>query len=140
MRKMMTLLLLMSITIQIIGVSLKTHEWSTIVTKLTHITDQSKIPNELAGSALLFKEKLNNSSGSYKSEDFVHVHGSVIDLTSYESFSGYNFWLVHASKLFSTKYIHYISLMMLIFVIFLCLNLFKRFYVTHDKFYLIIDE
>ena len=139
-RKMMAILLLISIPIQIIGVSLKTHEWSTIVTKLNLITDQSKIPNELLGSALLFKEKLNNSSGLYKSEDFVHVHGNVIDLTSYESFNGYNLWLVHASKLFSTKYIHFISLLMLIVIIFICLNIFKRFYVSHEKLYMNINE
>lgn len=139
-RKMMALLLLISIPIQIIGVSLKTHEWSTIVTKLTLITEQSQIPNELSGSALLFKEKLNNSSGLYKSEDFVHVRENVIDLTSYESFNGYNFWLIHASKLFSTKYIHFISLLMLIVIIFLCLNIFKRFYVSHEKIYMKIKE
>jgi hypothetical protein len=94
-------LLIISLTIQIVGVSLKTHEYSVILTKIHENPQAHELPEQLPGSILLFWEKTTNASGTYD-PDFITGHTSQsmekIDLTGFESFQGFNFWLVHGAK------------------------------------------
>ena len=91
--------LVFSFSIQIVGVSLKTHEWAVIAQEFTDHPDPFYMPTELKGSALLFREKLYNVSGIYSADNFVPEHDHRIDLTEYDSFYGFNFWIVHGAKL-----------------------------------------
>ena len=94
------ILFLISIPIQIVAVSLKTHEWSVLSREFKDHPDPYYVPSEIEGSTMLFYEKLLNYSGKYSANTFVHEHHHSIKLSNYESFIGFNFWPVHASKLF----------------------------------------
>jgi hypothetical protein len=94
------LFFLISIPIQIVAISLKTHEWSVLSREFKDHPDPYYVPSEIEGSAKLFYEKLLNSSGKYSANTFVQEHHHSINLSNYESFIGFNFWPVHACKLF----------------------------------------
>jgi hypothetical protein len=98
-RKLFAFLLFFSLCIQIVGVSLKTHEWSVIAREFKDHPDPHYVPSEIKGSVFLFKEKLLNVSGIYFADKFVPEHSHKIDLTEYDSFYGFNFWIVHGAKL-----------------------------------------
>jgi hypothetical protein len=85
-RNLFAFLLVFSLSIQIVGVSLKTHEWSVIAREFKDHHDPYYLPSEIRGSALLFKEKLFNVSGIYSADKFVTEHDHKIDLTEYDSF------------------------------------------------------
>ena len=102
-RTSILLLFLISIPIQIVGISLKTHEWSVLSREFKDHSDPYYVPSEIEGSTKLFYEKLFNSSGTYSSNTFVHEHHHTINLSNYESFTGFNFWPVHACKLFDSS-------------------------------------
>ena len=97
------ILFLISIPIQIVAVSLKTHEWSVLSREFKDHPNPYYVPSEIEGSTKLFYEKLLNSSGKYSANTFVHEHHHSIDLSNYESFIGFNFWPVHACKLFDSS-------------------------------------
>ena len=63
-KNIFTFLLVLSLCVQIIGVSLKTHEWSVISREFKDHPDPYYVPSEIKGSVLLFKEKLLNDSVS----------------------------------------------------------------------------
>ena len=92
------ILLTLSTFIQLIGVSLKSHEWSVISREFKDHPDPYYVPTQLEGSSRLFIEKMSNSSGVYQANIFVKEHHHIIDLQKYESFTGFNFWLVHLLK------------------------------------------
>ena len=98
-KNIFTFLLVLSLCVQIIGVSLKTHEWSVIAEQFKDHPDPYYVPSEMKGSAFLFREKLFNVSGIYSADKFVPEHCHKIDLTEYDSFYGFNFWMVHCAKL-----------------------------------------
>lgn len=100
-RAIFTALLVISLPIQIIGVCLKTHEYSVLAGRIAEKTGNFDLPDQLPGSALLFKEKTTNTSGIYHSNFILADSNHTIDLTSFESFQGFNFWLVHACKFYS---------------------------------------
>ena len=106
-------LLIVSLIVQIVGVSVKTHEWSVISTEFKDHPDPYYVPSELKGNFTLFYEKLMNSSGVYDADTFVTEHHHQINLNDYKSFNGYNFWIVHLAKLFTSKFLQEISLLML---------------------------
>ena len=54
-----------------------------------------------------------NSSGVYYANTFVTEHHHQINLKEFESFNGYNFWIVHLAKLFMGKFLQHISMLML---------------------------
>ncbi len=98
-KNIFTFLLVLSLCVQIIGVSLKTHEWSVIAREFKDHPDPYYVPSEIEGSAFLFREKIFNNSGIYSADKFVPEHSHKIDLTEYDSFYGFNFWMVHGAKL-----------------------------------------
>ena len=98
-KNIFTFFLVLSLCVQIIGVSLKTHEWSVIAREFKDHPDPYYVPSEIEGSAFLFKEKIFNNSGIYSADKFVPEHSHKIDLTEYDSFYGFNFWMVHGAKL-----------------------------------------
>jgi hypothetical protein len=98
-RKLFAFLLVFSLCSQIVGVSLKTHEWAVIAREFKDHRDPYYVPSEIKGSALLFRDKLFNVSGIYSADKFVPEHDHKIDLTEYDSFYGFNFWMVHGAKL-----------------------------------------
>lgn len=126
-QKILLLLILISLPIQIIAVSLKTYEWSILHIKLQDLTDTYYGLNELEGSIKLFVEKLRNASGIYETKKFITADQQTIDLTNYESFNGYNYWLVHGSKLFLPNHTQQISLITLLCTIFLCMFILWKF-------------
>jgi hypothetical protein len=97
------LFFLISIPIQIVGISLKTHEWSVLSREFKDHPDPYYVPSEIEGSTMLFCEKLFNSSGNYSANTFVNEHHHTINLSNYESFIGFNFWPVHACKLIDSS-------------------------------------
>ena len=92
------ILLSISIPLQIISISVKTHEWSVLSREFKDHHDPYYVPNTIKGTFLLFKEKIINSTGVYKAENFVSEHRHSINLKDYESFTGFNFWIVHLLK------------------------------------------
>ena len=121
-------LLVLSLCIQIVGVSLKTHEWSVIAEQFKDHPDPYYVPSEIKGSALLFKDKLFNVSGIYEADKFVPKHDHKIDLTEYDSFYGFNFWIVHAFKFFNSNfYLKSAGNLFLILIITILSYIFLRF-------------
>ena len=120
-------ILLISISIQLVGSSIKVQEW-TVLSRTFRYNQEFQSPNELKGCFLLFKEKIHNSSGIYNGSAFVTEYKEEIDLTSYESFKGYNFWIVHLAKLFMSKYLQLTSLLCLTLTCFLTTFLIARGY------------
>ena len=98
-RKLFAFLLVYSLCVQIVGVSIKTHEWSVLAEQFKDHPDPYYVPSEMKGSTFLFKEKIFNVSGIYSADKFVPEHDHKIDLTEYDSFYGFNFWIVHGSKI-----------------------------------------
>ena len=96
-------LLSISIPLQIISISVKTHEWSVLSREFKDHHDPYYVPNTIKGTFLLFKEKIINSTGVYKAENFVSEHRHSINLKDYESFTGFNFWIVHLLKYLNAK-------------------------------------
>ena len=127
------LLFIISLPIQIVAVSLKTHEWSVLSREFKDHPDPYYLPSQLEGSANLFSEKLINSSGIYNSSTFVSEHNHVINLASYESFIGFNFWAVHACKLFNPSMVGIIGKTILGTVILGVLALMFCFYPKSSK-------
>jgi hypothetical protein len=121
-------LLTISLPIQIIAVSLKTHEWAVLSTEFKDHPDPYYLPNEIQGSARLFSEKLFNSTGIYSADTFVNEHHHSINLTNYESFLGFNFWGVHACKLFNPSLVGILGNSILAFAITLAFSLLFYFY------------
>lgn len=127
------LLLTISLPVQIVAVSLKTHEWSVLSREFKDHQDPYYLPSQLEGSANLFSEKLINSSGIYNSSAFVSEHNHVINLASYESFIGFNFWAVHACKLFNPSMVGIIGKTILGTVVLGVLALMFCFYPKSSK-------
>ena len=125
-------ILLISVSIQLIGSSIKVQEW-TVLSRTFRYNQEFQSPNELKGCFLLFKEKIHNSSGIYKGSAFVTEYKEEIDLTSYESFKGYNFWIVHLAKLFMSKYLHLTSLLLLTLTSFVTIFLIARGYLKIER-------
>lgn len=125
-------ILLISISIQLVGSSIKVQEW-TVLSRSFRYNQEFQSPNELKGCFLLFKEKIHNSSGIYKESAFVTEYKKEIDLTSYESFKGYNFWIVHLAKLFMSKYLQLTSLLLLTLTSFLTIFLIARGYLKIER-------
>lgn len=120
-------ILFFSVSIQLVGSSIKVQEWTVLSRSFRH-NQEFQSPNELKGCFLLFQEKIHNSSGIYKGSAFVTEYKDEIDLTSYESFKGYNFWIVHLAKLFMSKYLHLTSLLLLTLTSFVTIFLIARGY------------
>jgi hypothetical protein len=97
-RRIFTALLVISLPIQIVGVSLKTHEYSTITNEIQENSGNYGLPEQLPGSTMLFMEKLTNDSGIYSARFITQEHDKEINLTGFESFQGFNFWPVHGAK------------------------------------------
>ena len=127
-RQVFLMLLCISIPVQIIAISLKTHEWSVLSFEFSDHPDPFYKPNELIGSVLLFKEKLTNSSGIYNANYFVPEHSHQINLANYDSFYGFNYWFVHASKMFTPSWVGFIGNLTLLIVILLLVFVFYKFY------------
>ena len=125
-------ILLISISIQFVGSSIKVQEW-TVLSRSFRYNQEFQSPNELKGYFLLFKEKIHNSSGIYNGSAFVTEYKKEIDLTSYESFKGYNFWIVHLAKLFMSKYLQLTSLLCLTSTGFLAIFLIARGYLKIER-------
>ncbi len=126
-RKLFAFLLVYSLCIQIVGVSLKTHEWSVIAREFKDHPNPYYVPSEIKGSALLFREKLFNVSGIYSADKFVPEHDHRIDLTEYDSFYGFNFWMVHVLKFFNANsYLKIVGNLILILVITILAHIFLR--------------
>ena len=99
-KNIFTFLLVLSLCVQIIGVSLKTHEWSVIAREFKDHPDPYYVPSEIERKCLFYLEKkIFNVSGIYSADKFVPEHSHKIDLTEYDSFYGFNFWIVHGAKL-----------------------------------------
>jgi len=111
-----TVLSLLSIVIQLVGVSLKTHEYSVLSNEVTSRYPKFDLP-QLPGSLLLFINKLGSSSSVHDAGNYGGPSGQIVDLTSYESFSGFNYWPVHACKLLNEGFVHPVSLIMLSLII-----------------------
>ena len=123
---------MLSVSIQLVGSSIKVQEW-TVLSRSFRYNQEFQSPNELKGCFLLFKEKIHNSSGIYNGSAFVTEYKEEIDLTSYESFKGYNFWIVHLAKLFMSKYLHLTSLLLLTLTSFLTIFLIARGYLKIER-------
>ena len=118
--------MVLSLCVQIIGVSLKTHEWSVIAREFKDHPDPYYVPSEIEGSAFLFREKIFNNSGIYSADKFVPEHSHKIDLTEYDSFYGFNFWIVHGAKLTDFMNIKLLgNLTVLIILTLSCLMLYR---------------
>lgn len=117
-RFVFSVLLVFSLPIQVVGVSLKTHELSVISREFRDHPDPFYVPSQLDGSFKLYYEKLFNSSGVYRANLFVKEHNHIINVREYDSFHGYNFWPVHLTKLFHRELLHSVSLLIQILVIF----------------------
>jgi hypothetical protein len=125
-KNIFTFLLVLSLCVQIIGVSLKTHEWSVIAREFKDHPDPYYVPSEIKGSVFLFREKIFNDSGIYSAEKFVPEHDHKIDLTEYDSFYGFNFWIVHGAKLTDFMNIKFLgNLTVLIILTLSCLMLYR---------------
>ena len=127
------LLLIISFPIQIVAVSLKSHEWSVLSREFKDHPDPYYVPSELEGSAKLFCEKLTNTSGIYRADTFVNEHYHSINLTNYESFIGFNFWPVHACKIFDPSLVGIVGNSILATIIFGAASLIVCFYPKSKK-------
>ena len=129
------LLLIISFPIQIVAVSLKTHEWSVLSREFKDHPDPYYVPSELEGSAKIFCEKLTNTSGIYRADNFVNEHYHSINLTNYESFIGFNFWPVHACKIFDPSLVVIVGNSILATIIFGATSLIICFYPKPKKIF-----
>ena len=127
------LLLIISFPIQIVAVSLKTHEWSILSRKFKDHPDPYYVPSELEGSIKIFCEKLTNTSGIYRADKFVNEHYHSVNLTNYESFIGFNFWPVHACKIFYPSLVGIVGNSILATIIFGATSLIICFYPKPKK-------
>ena len=112
---------------------MKTHEWSVLSREFKDHPDPYYVPSELEGSAKIFCEKLTNTSGIYRADTFVNEHYHSINLTNYESFIGFNFWPVHACKLFDPSLVGIVGNSILATIIFGAASLIVCFYPKSKK-------
>ena len=121
-------LLAISIPLQIVSVSIKTHEWSVLSREFKDHDDPYYVPNSIKGSSLLFKEKMSNTTGIYQSESFVPEHFTSIDLRGYNSFTGYNFWTVHFLKFLNlNNYLNITGNFILVLIVTILAYLLQKF-------------
>ena len=89
--------IIMSIVIQIAAVFTKIHETSVLRSKIYEETGLHT-PPQLISNILVFTHKLSNDS-AYISASVLRVDtDSIIDLSEFESFYGFNLWPIHALK------------------------------------------
>ena len=105
--------IVMSIVIQIAAVFTKIHETSVLRSKIYEEAGLHT-PPQLISNVLVFTHKLSNDS-TYISASVLRVDtDSIIDLSEFESFYGFNLWPIHALKFLGLQSLcHPISLILL---------------------------
>lgn len=111
------LLILSSALIQLMSVSTKIHEPLTMISELKNKSKDANI-GQLPSTFLLFKHKLLDGSCNYPLSIIGGDPNQSIDLSSYNSFQGFNYWPIHMLKFLNLKnYIRFVEIILL-FVIF----------------------
>lgn len=125
-----SLTLLGSIIIQFAGSFTKVHEIILIKIKIQELTDQ--IPHsQLLRGLELFYHKLRSPNAEYIISEFGTKSTEIINLTSYNTFHGFNLWIVHFLNHAGFKnYSFWVGILVLVFVIFFSI---KPFYNLINK-------
>ena len=124
------LTLLGSIIIQFAGSFTKVHEIILIKIKIQELTDQFPHSQLLRGLEL-FYHKLRSPNAEYIISEFGTKSTEMINLTSYNTFHGFNLWIVHFLNHAGFKnYSFGVGILVLVFVIFFCV---KPFYSLINK-------
>lgn len=97
-----TLIIVISCLIQLIATSTKFHEPLTIQLR-TEDRFEGPYRAQLPATILLFSHKLINGSTNYPLTIIGGEKDEYVDLSEYESFRGFNFWPVHALKIFNLQ-------------------------------------
>jgi hypothetical protein len=107
------MVILLSIVIQVSAVFTKIHETSVLRSKIYEEAGLHT-PPQLISNVLVFTHKLSNDS-TYISASVLRVDtDSIIDLSEFESFYGFNLWPIHALKFLGLQSLcHPISLILL---------------------------
>ena len=98
------LLIPISLIIQISSVCTKTHEVSVLRTEI-HSRTKLDTPSQLPSTVRLFWHKLTNNSTVIPASALGVSSRESFDLSSYESFHGFNLWAVHGLKFLGLQHI-----------------------------------
>ena len=101
---LLLLLIPISLLIQISAVCIKTHEVSVLRTQI-HSRTKLDTPPQLPSTVRLFWHKLNNDSTVIPASALGVSSRESFDLSSYESFHGFNLWAVHGLKFLGLQHI-----------------------------------
>ena len=116
--------LLVSIFIQFSASFTKIHEIIEIKLKIQEITEESP-SSQLYRSVDLFIHKLKTSKAEYPVSNFGVQGAQTINLTEYDTFHGFNLWIVHLLNHAGLRTLSYGAGVTVLFItIFLCIALF----------------
>jgi hypothetical protein len=103
--------------IQLTSVCIKTHECSVLRNQITNTTGY-ETPNQLPSTLSLFMHKMGDTTPRYPASVLGVSSENIIDLSSYESFTGLNLWPIHVLKFIGhNPYCHSGSLAIITFLI-----------------------
>lgn len=120
----LALTLIGSMIIQFAASFTKIHEIIEIKLRIQHVTEQ--VPHSQLWRGLeLFLHKLKSPNAEYLASNFGVDVNEVINLKSFETFHGFNLWVVHLLNHFDLeRYSHFIGIAILFITIGLCFSLF----------------
>ena len=96
------IVILFSLVIQVSAVFTKIHETSVLRSKIYEETGL-QTPPQLISTFHVFTNKLTNDSTQIPASVLGVDTDSIIDLSSFESFYGFNLWLLHTLKFFGLQ-------------------------------------
>jgi len=123
-RVSVSMVILLSLVIQVSAVFTKIHETSVLRSKIYEDT-RLHTPPQLISTFHVFTNKLTNASTQIPASALGADTDSIIDLSNFESFYGFNLWPIHALKFLGLQSLCYpLSLILLGTVISLVVLLF----------------
>lgn len=116
---------LISVLIQFSASFTKIHEIIEIKLKIQELTGQPS-DNQLLRGIKLFFHKLTTPEAKYLASDFGTQSTEIINLTIYNSFDGFNLWIVHFLNHLGLKpFSYWAGIIVLSFSILMCITLFR---------------
>lgn len=120
----LSLVMLVSLIIQFAGSYTKIHEIILIKIEIHELVGQNP-HSQLIRGIELFCHKLRSADAEYLVSDFGIISAEIINLTSYDTFYGFNLWVVHLLNHLGLKDYSYLAgIILLSITIILCIALF----------------
>lgn len=125
----MALLVLLSFSIELVGVLQSDHEYHHIkyheAAKLGKEI-QEKMPPDIAGMIIILKHKLSGHDNVYRLSEFGIDSGVTVDTSAIETYRGLNLWYCYLARKFNKPVLNYIPFVLFPFIAACFIKVIKR--------------